>query len=142
MIPLSHLHPMLVHFPVALVTIGFLAQIASLIFKKEVCLSNTAFYLLVCGTLGALAAWLTGALFTGEMAGSAGEIREYHEHAATVTLLVLLIASALSISMKVKGNTSINMQRMVIVLYGLATIAVGITGFLGGTLVFNYMMPL
>lgn len=30
----SHLHPMLVHFPIALVAIGFLADLASIFIKK------------------------------------------------------------------------------------------------------------
>ncbi len=53
MISLSHLHPMLVHFPIALIVLGFIADFASLIFKKEACLSKTGFYLLIAGyTLG------------------------------------------------------------------------------------------
>lgn len=54
----SHLHPMLVHFPIALVVFGFLADAVSLFYKKETCLSKTGFYLLVIGTLAAIATWL------------------------------------------------------------------------------------
>ncbi len=142
MISISHLHPMLVHFPIALIVFGFIAQISSLIFIKEVCLSKTTFYLLIAGTLTAVVSWLSGALFTAEMSGMAGEIKETHEHAALVTLVLLIVTSALSISIKIKGNESRNLNRAILVLYGMATIAVSITGYYGGTLVYNYMMPL
>jgi uncharacterized membrane protein len=39
----SHLHPMLVHFPIALILIGFLAELAFLVIKKEVCLTKKTF---------------------------------------------------------------------------------------------------
>jgi uncharacterized membrane protein len=43
MIPTSHFHPMLVHFPIALVTIGFGVELASIFIKKEVCLPKVSY---------------------------------------------------------------------------------------------------
>jgi uncharacterized membrane protein len=60
----DHFHPIAVHFPIAIITIGFIAEVASLFFKEEKCLSKTAFYLMVVGTLCAIVAWGTGQLFT------------------------------------------------------------------------------
>ena len=79
MISTTHLHPMLVHFPIALVVFGFIAEIAAIYFKKEVCLSKAGYFLLIFGTLSAIVAWLTGNFFTAEMSGAAGEIKETHE---------------------------------------------------------------
>ena len=62
----AHLHPIVVHFPVALITVGFLAEIVSLFFKSEKCLSKTGFYLLILGAISAMVAWGTGQLFTDE----------------------------------------------------------------------------
>ena len=76
MISLSHIHPMLVHFPIALIVIGFVADFASLVFKKEACLSKAGFYLLIVGTLSAVFALLAGVLFTSDMSGSTGEVRD------------------------------------------------------------------
>jgi uncharacterized membrane protein len=142
MISTAHLHPMLVHFPIALVVFGFIAEIAALFFKKEVCLSRLGFYLLMIGTLSALTAWLTGNFFTSEMAGSAGEIKETHELFAWITLGSLIATSVLRIvfESKTKGNT--RLKWIAFALYGLAAISVSITGFYGGTLVYNYMMSL
>jgi uncharacterized membrane protein len=138
----SHLHPILVHFPIALVIFGFLAEAVSLFYKKEVWLSKTGFYLLVTGTLGAIVTWLSGILFTSDMAGAAGTIRETHELFASVTVGFLLITSALRIILLVKNTKTAGLKWIAFVLYGLATICVMITGFYGGTLVYKYMMPL
>ena len=138
----THFHPMLVHFPIALVVFGFMAELAGLYFKKEVCLSKIGFYLLIFGTLAAVAAWLTGTIFTSEMAGAAGEIRETHELFAWITLGTLLAAAAIRIFIQSKNEENTKLKWIAFVLYGLAAISVSITGFFGGTLVFNYMMSL
>jgi uncharacterized membrane protein len=142
MISLSHLHPMLVHFPIALIVLGFIADFASLIFKKEVCLSKMGIYLLIVGTLSAIIALLSGILFTSEMAGSAGEIKETHELFAWITLSLVILTSVLRTYLLVKKKENSNLKWIAFVLYGLATISVSVTGFFGGTLVYNYMMPL
>jgi uncharacterized membrane protein len=138
----SHLHPMLVHFPIALIVFGFLADISSFLFKKEVCLSKFGFYLLVFGTLASLSALLTGLLFTSEMSGAAGEVKETHELFAWITVGTLIALSAFRIFLKVKNKEETELKWIAFALYGLAAISVSITGFYGGTLVYNYMMPL
>jgi len=142
MISSSHFHPMLVHFPIALVIFGFIAELASLYIKKEVCLSKISFYLLLVGTLSAFVAVLSGVLFTAELAGAAGEIQETHELFAWITLGLLIITSALRIFIDAKKIDNSNLNWVAFGLYAVATISVSITGFFGGTLVFNYMMPL
>ncbi|PKP20037.1 MAG: hypothetical protein CVU05_09970 [Bacteroidetes bacterium HGW-Bacteroidetes-21] len=138
----SHFHPMLVHFPIALVVFGFLADSASLFFKKEACLTKTGFYLLIIGTLSAVAAWLTGVLFTSEMAGIAGEVKETHEMFAVITLGLLIVTSLLRIYLKAKNKENSGLKWLALLLYGMATVSVSLTGFYGGNLVYNYMMPL
>jgi uncharacterized membrane protein len=56
MINSTHFHPMIVHFPIALITIGFTADVVSLFIRNEKCLSKTGFYLMVTGALAAIAA--------------------------------------------------------------------------------------
>lgn len=138
----SHLHPMLVHFPIALVAIGFLAEFAFLLFKKEVCLTRMGFYLLVTGTVAACVTWLSGDLFTSEMAGAAGEIRETHELLATITVCLLVATMLLRSFLLYKKIENTKLKVLAFALYGLAALSVSATGFFGGTLVYNYMMPL
>ncbi len=142
MISLSHLHPMLVHFPISLIVFGFIADIGSILYQKEVCLSKFGFYLLIIGTLAAIVALLTGALFTSEMEGAAGAVKETHELFAWVTVILLVILSAFRMLLKAQNKENTNLKWIALALYGLAAISVSITGFYGGTLVYNYMMPL
>lgn len=142
MISLTHVHPMLVHFPIALVVFGFVLDFVSLILKKEVCLSKAGFYLLLGGTLSALLAVLAGAFLTSEMSGSAGEIKETHEMFAWITLAILTLTSVIRIYILVKNKENTNLKWLAFFLYALAVISVSLTGFYGGTLVYNYMMPL
>lgn len=43
MLNISHLHPMLVHFPIAIVVIGFLADFIQVIIKKDECFQKWVF---------------------------------------------------------------------------------------------------
>lgn len=142
MFTLTHLHPMVVHFPIALVALGFLAELASLFFKEEKCLPKISFYLLLTGTLGALAAVLAGVFFTSEMSGEAGTVRDTHALLAFITLGLLVITSILRISIIVSGKESKTRKWLAFSFYLLAVISVSATGFFGGTLVYNYMMLL
>lgn len=138
----SHLHPMMVHFPIALVMFGFLAELAFLFFKKEVALGKMGYYLLIIGTLSALAAWLTGNFFTSSMEGAAGKEKEIHELFATITLILLLVTSILRTTLLVLKNESPVLKNFSFLLYALAAISVSFTGYLGGSLVYNYMIGL
>lgn len=142
MFTLSHFHPMLVHFPIALIMVGFLAEFASLFLKKEVCLSFAGFWLLILGALATIAVYLTGEFFTGEMTGTAGEIKSTHALFALITVITVLINAIFRIYLKLKKKENGNLKWVSFAIYAVSAIAVSITGFYGGTLVFNYMMPL
>jgi len=138
----SHLHPLLVHFPIALVIFGFIAELAYLFFKRQVNLSTMGYYLLLAGTLAALAAWITGSFFTSEMDGAAGRIKETHELFATITLVLLAITSILRTALLVYKIENSSLKALSFLLYALAAVSVSITGYLGGSLVYNYMLGL
>ncbi len=142
MFPTAHLHPMLVHFPIAIISVGFLFELISLFYKKEVCMSKSGFYLLVLGALFALAALLSGALFTSEMSGAAGEVRDIHELFAYITLISVLINAAFRIFLKIKNREEQKYLNISFALYLISALSVSITGFYGGNLVYNYMMPI
>ena len=137
----SHLHPLIVHFPIALIIVGFFADAVYLFFKQEKCLSKTGFYLMILGTLAACAAFATGHLFTSEPTeGDMVSIFTKHETGALITIIIMLTGSILRIYLTISKKEENTLKWIVFVLYFLGTAAVSFTGFMGGTMVFNYMM--
>lgn len=137
-----HFHPMVVHFPIALLMMGLLFEVLFVFYKDYKFLSMAAAYLLVFGAVAAVASWVTGQLFTGEMEGAAGEIRETHELFAVITMITSVVAAILYAWYLLKPPGGFNLRWLVFVLYCLTGIAVAVTGFYGGNLVYEYMLPL
>ncbi len=134
---------MIVHFPIALITIGFFADVVSLFFRNEKCLSKTGFYLMVLGALSAVAAWGTGQLFTTEPTrGAILEVFNKHETAAFITMLLMVAGASFRIWLTIKKKEETQMKWIAFGLYFLAFAAVTFTGFMGGTMVYNYMMSI
>ena len=93
MISSTHLHAMLVHFPIALLIVGFFFEMISFFYKKEF-FRQSAFYLLILGTLGTIASYLAGnAAGEGMEEGPLGKAIELHEQAATIALWLTIITA-------------------------------------------------
>ncbi len=138
----SHFHPMLVHFPIAIITVGFLFDLFALFLKKEPCLSKTGYWLEIIGMAGAVFAFGSGYFFTSPMEGEAGVVRDKHEFYATVTLISIIIATLFRIVVVYLNKETTNMKYLSLGLYFLSFVFVSITGYLGGTLVIEYMIGL
>jgi uncharacterized membrane protein len=139
----SHLHPMIVHFPIALITIGFLTDVLALFFKEEKWLPKAGLFLMVTGALAAVAAWSTGQVFTTEPTqGAIVEVFNKHETAALITMIIMLIGSAFRIWLVINNKEESNLRWVTFGLYFIGFCAVTFTGFMGGTMVYNYMMAL
>ena len=143
MINTAHLHPMIVHFPIALIMAGFLAEVVSLFFKSEKCLSKTGFYLMILGTLAALAAWSTGQLFTNEPTqGPVMLIFGRHETGALITMVIMIVCSAFRIYLVVAKKEETVLKWIAFGIYFLGFSSVAFTGYLGGAMVYDFLMPL
>ena len=100
------------------------------------------FYLEIIGMVAAIAAFGTGYFFTGSMEGEAGVLREKHELFATLTLVFIILATFFRILLVYLKKEDGQLQYVALCLFLLAFIFVGITGFLGGNLVYGYMIGL
>lgn len=138
---LADLHPLVVHFPVALFIVYALTEIIGIVNKSDKMLF-TAHYLLLLGVVTAV-----GAVLTGNQAGEAAklaagtignyeELIESHETFATITLwfflFVLIFRTYLVLKKKFVGRI-----RYLFILFAIiGSILIIETGYRGGELVF------
>jgi len=137
MFDISHLHPMVVHFPIAIIMVGFLADMVSLIFKKEKCLTTMGLYLELLGALAAMVAFGTGYFLTGDTLEGAGHTGEMHELFATLTLVSIIVAAFFRILIVYLKKDETRMKYVVIGIFFLAFVFVAITGYFGGMIVYG-----
>ena len=89
----AHLHAMIIHFPIALLMAGFLSEIIALFYNREL-FRKIAFYLLLLGAVGAIAAYISGSYAAeGIGTGRLAEAIENHEEAALITLWIAVITA-------------------------------------------------
>ncbi len=138
MISATHLHAMVVHFPIALLMAGFLFEVISFFYKKEF-FRQSAFYLLILGMLGTVASYLAGnAAGEGMEEGPLNKAMELHEQAGTVSLW-LTIATALVYAVIYIFKYHKSWLKIIAVLLFAGVIgSIARTGYLGGQLVYKH----
>jgi uncharacterized membrane protein len=138
MISSTHLHAMVVHFPIALLLVGFLSEVIGL-FPSKVFFRQAALYLLILGAAGVLAAFFSGdAAGSGIEEGSMGKALELHEQAAQFTLWLTMAAVLLRLGSVLLKQNQQWVKIAAFLLFTLSTAAVTRTGYLGGQLVFKH----
>jgi uncharacterized membrane protein len=129
---------MLIHFPIALLMVGFLSEIIGILSKNKF-YKNAAFYLLLLGSLGAIAAYISGSYAGEGMEDGMLEIpMELHEEAALITLWLSIITALFSVCIyyfKYQRNWT---KWIGLLLFTALVVSVARTGYLGGQLVFKH----
>lgn len=133
---LTHLHPMLVHFPIALALVAFLFNIVSYFLKKE-WLRSSSVALTVLATLGAIAALLSGFFFTKPVAGLAATMKVEHITYGVASTILLFIAAIIGLvwMRDKKGGAKVGYLYTLFML--LAAIGISLTGMVGGSIVYD-----
>lgn len=142
MINSTHFHPMMVHFPIAIIIIGFLFDLLALFLKNESWLPKAGFWLEIIGMTSALFAFGTGYFFTSPMEGEAGLMRDRHQLFATITLVSIIVATLCRIVISYFKKDESNLKYLALGLFFIAFLFVSVTGYLGGKLVMDYMIGL
>ena len=138
MITSTHLHAMLVHFPIALLLAGFLAELIGFFFKKPI-FRQTAFYLVITGALGTIASYLAGnAAGEGIEEGPLGKAVEMHEQAATISLWLTIATALVYLAITIFKYKKSWARIVSIVLFACVVGAIARTGYLGGELVYKH----
>ena len=130
-------HPMLVHFPIALLFASVLFDIASAALTRD-SLREAAQWLLGLGLLGGIVAAIAGGQAEGaaEKAGVAEALIETHETLAYLTLGIMTVLLLSRLLLRNRFST-----RALVVYFVMATIglvAISATGHTGGNLVYEH----
>jgi len=138
-------HPIAVHFPLVLIMLAALCALIWLMGDRREML-RAALWCQVLGFMGGLAAFLTGEEAEEQSEGVriVDELVELHETFALVTLWVAGIAAVAMLGVlwwrrrDVEGpGTRLAIRLAVFALVLAAAVAVGITGHIGGTMVWG-----
>ena len=135
---MSHpIHPMLVHFPIALLFVSVFFDLLSFYTGRED-FKKGAFWLLILGWIAGLAATLTGILSEEvvEKAGVPEAAIERHEFFALTTLALFVGLMLVRFWIRNRWSSRDRLVYMGVALVGLSLLAT--TGFWGGDLVYRY----
>ena len=88
-----NLHPLFIHFPIALLTVGFLFDLIGVLLKKE-SLNNAGWWCQLAGIFGGAVAVGTGlwAESTVPHGGASHELMENHKILAIISFSILFVA--------------------------------------------------
>jgi len=143
MINIAHIHPMLIHFPLALLPVALGAQLLAIIkgqgLFKHSCLSATGVVLIVIAAAGAIVAAVFGDIALDQAVASGVPLAsmETHEELGQLSaiLLSVLAVAELWFYRKASDSTAINRGGWIA---GLAVlILLLITAWFGGQLVYE-----
>ncbi len=131
------LHPMIVHFPIALLTAGFLADMWVLVVKTTD-VSRTGWWSQLVGTIG-LAAAVGSGLIAKESAGVqdalAASVLEFHQQWALGAMV--LFAGLLFWRIAARKRLPANPRFVYAGLYCIAVVTLWLTAWHGGELVYG-----
>lgn len=136
MISTTTLHPMIVHFPIALLITGFFFASLDMFIKKcsgTLCVAKVSFWLLGLGAISALAAVVSGALFTTMQSSP---FFPDHQMMAFTTAIVACLTALVYAYYIYKAPTNKTLRVIGYLAYIATTVLVSITGHYGGLIVY------
>ena len=134
------LHPAIVHFPIALITLAFAFQVVTVL-KPNVVPKHLNLWVLIPAALSSLPAVISGEKVEeslGDICFEAHETLENHELFANMTTWGILVLTFIWIWITLKGKADQKVQRLFLAFLTLIFLSVCITGYLGGELVHKW----
>ena len=132
-----NLHPLIVHFPIVLLLLAVLTQLAVLFFPKHAQLKWLTFFFLLTGCIGTFIAIQTAVHISGDADDKAIEIFETHQLFGNLTLWFSLAATIIRIA-TLKWFKRKLFEIIITVLMLTILVFVTITGHHGAQLVHIY----
>ncbi len=133
------LHPILVHFPIALLVTGFLIDLAGAILKRP-WLTHAGLLLLVIGSIGTVAATRSGEAAEDEIVETPAihEVLEEHEEGGKRTMWFFLVLTAVRGALTWWGRFTPVMRWIFLVLWAAGLALLLETAYHGGELVYRH----
>ena len=132
-----NLHPLIVHFPIVLLLLAMIAQLAVLFFPKNNQLKWLAFLFLLTGCIGTFIAIQTAVHISGDADDKALEIFETHQRFGNLTLWFSLAATIIRFA-TLKWFKKKAVEIILTILLITISVFVTITGHHGAQLVHIY----
>lgn len=132
------IHPMVVHFTIAVNYLTTLAGIIGLFRRKDRLFARSFFYLLILSILATIAAGVAGVIseyYISHIPGGAATILPAHRRDGELTGVFLVFSF---IAQAYLGRLTQRVSWAALVLCVISTVLVSITGHLGGTMVYQY----
>jgi len=138
---MPNIHPFLVHFPVALLTVSFLFDATGTVRQRQDLLANGR-RVMIFGYCGILAAIVSGLIAeSAQVIGDAG-IPVLGDHKQLAFVAVTLYSILVFWRLAAKGNIPERRRWLFWLIYSVSTVTIWITSWFGGILVFVYRLPL
>lgn len=133
-------HPLSVHFPIALLLVGFIFKVVALAIKKEVWITGGSI-LLILGTIGAWIAIYTGDLADGIVSRKLCDPTVLKEHENMAYLMAWIFTGAVFLDLLRFTKTAFFKGNLVsifmVVVLAVGSVLLGYVGHLGATLVYQ-----
>ncbi|MBL7013690.1 MAG: DUF2231 domain-containing protein [Candidatus Marinimicrobia bacterium] len=137
---IENLHPVFVHFPIACIVVAFIFQLFQVL-APQITPKNAGLWLMGIAALFALISSQTGELaFSSQVNLNAFQIEEVdtHELFANITTWGAIIIFVGWIFAHLQGVQNRKVDILILAFLSLLAVAVLITGYLGGELVYLY----
>lgn len=137
-----HFHPMVVHFSIALVVIGFVFDAYYIFIRKKEWKKTAGFFIMLLAAVAIFASWLTGEFFSRSYDGTGRDLKDLHELYANITYLFFIISFAIRIFVIYFKKEKKSYKYLFLIFQLLAVLTIVYCGYLGGLLVYDYSMDL
>jgi len=132
-------HPLIIHFPIALLIVGVICDTIGILGKRDLFL-RIGFLLFALGALTTIPAALTGnyAAETAQHIPNIYDDLDWHDTLGTATAIFAVILTLIRIHLTLKKQFTHTAQYIYLLFAILVSILVGASGYTGGHLVYNY----
>ncbi len=132
-------HPFIVHFPVALLTVGFFCDAAGVLLRRDHLL-RTGYLLLVLGAVSAIAAALTGNAAEDNAARVPGiaAALEQHESISTAATWLAIGLALFRTHLTVRRKFAGNLRFAYFVVAAATAVLIAVSGYTGGRMSYEY----